>query len=166
MHSKFNKFLPTQDARLKFRKQTLKLKNILFENDNIQIASKLTPFYDFYSSRNFLHMQIFIGNKTARKIPTFTLHFRGTPNLELFVEPKTCAIAENAQFKQRILIDCNSFEQEILLLLDFQSEMLTLKAIPVPVTLFSFCAMKPQQCTTLPLTSSYSQLSDILSSRY
>ena len=151
---------------MKFRKQCLKAKNILFENENLQIACKVSSFYDFYSSRNYLQMQMFIGNKSQKKIHNFSLHYKGTRNLELFVEQKPCTIGECAQFKQRILVDCNALDQEILLLLDFQSDILTLKSLPVPVTLFSFCAMRPPQVSTLPLTSSYSQLADILSSRY
>ena len=166
MNSKFNKFCTSPDTRLKFKKQCLKPKNILFENDHFQIASKLTPFYDFYTSRNYLQIQIFIGNKTHNKIHNFTLHYKGTRNLELFVEQKPHSIGECSQFKQRVLIECNSLEEEIFLLLDFHSDILTLKSIPVPISLFNFCAMKPQQVTTLPLTSSYSQLSDLLSSRY
>lgn len=109
MNSKLNKLVSSPEARLKFRKQCLKPKNILFENDSLQIGCKVSSFYDFYSSRNYLHMQIFIGNKTHRKIHNFTLHYKGTRNLELFLEEKTHAIPESAQFKQRLLIDCNNF---------------------------------------------------------
>ena len=166
MNTKFNKFVSSPESRLKFKKQCLKAKNILFENDNLQIATKLSPFYDFYTSRNYLQMQIFIGNKTQKKIQNFHLHYKGTRNLELFVEQKSNTIGESSQFKQRVLIECNSLEEEILLMLDFRSDILTLMSMPIPITLFTFCAMKPQQVTTLPLTSSYSQLSDLLSSRY
>ena len=166
MYSKFNKFVSSPEARLKFKKQCLKPKNILFENDALQIACKVLPFYDFYTSTNYLQMQLFVGNKTNRKLQNFTIHYKGTPNLELFVEPKTNSIPENSQFKQRVLVDCLTPEEEILLLLDFQSDMLTLKSVPIPLTLFSFCAIKPQHASSLPLTNSYSQLSDLLSSRY
>ena len=81
MHSKFNNFVNSQEAKLRFRKQCLKQKNILFENDKLQIASKTSVFYDFYSSRNYLQMQIFIGNKTPKKIHNFSIHYKGTRNL-------------------------------------------------------------------------------------
>lgn len=92
MNSKFNKLIASPEARLKFKKQCLKIKNILFENDSVQIGCKILPFYDFYSSRNYLQMQIFIGNKTNKKIQRFSVQYRGTANLELFVEEKSKSI--------------------------------------------------------------------------
>ena len=59
----------------------MKGKNILYENDCIQIGCKLTGFYDFYSSKNFIQMQIFVGNKTQKKIQNFNIHYKGTSNL-------------------------------------------------------------------------------------
>lgn len=81
MNSKFNKLICSPDARLKYKKQCLKNKNILFENDSIQIGSKILPFYDFYASKNYLQMQIFIGNKTNKKLQRFNLQYKGTSNL-------------------------------------------------------------------------------------
>jgi len=37
----FNKYLPNQENRKKFKRQCLKVKNILEENDSIQIGSKI-----------------------------------------------------------------------------------------------------------------------------
>jgi hypothetical protein len=85
MNSKFNKLIVSPEARLKYKKQCLKNKNILFENDSVQIGSKIMPFYDFYTSKNYLQMQIFIGNKTQRKLQRFNLHYKGTANLELHI---------------------------------------------------------------------------------
>jgi hypothetical protein len=44
-------------------------------------------------------MQIFIGNKTNKKLQRFNIHFRGTPNIELFIEEKNKIIPENSQYK-------------------------------------------------------------------
>ena len=82
---KANKYLPSAEAKIKYKKQSLKPKNILFENESIQIGCKVTPFYDFYSSKNFLMIQIFVGNKTQKKIQNFSIHYKGTPNLELYL---------------------------------------------------------------------------------
>ena len=84
MNSKFNKLVGSPEARLKYKKQCLKSKNILFENDSLQIGCKILPFYDFYSSKNFLQMQVFIGNKTNKKLQRFNIQYRGTANLELY----------------------------------------------------------------------------------
>lgn len=81
MNSKLNKLIGTPDGRFKYKKQCLKVKNILFENDSVQIGCKILPFYDFYSSRNYLLMQIFVGNKTNKKFTRFNIHYKGTPNL-------------------------------------------------------------------------------------
>lgn len=89
MNSKFNKLVGTPEARLKYKKQCLKVKNILFENDSVQIGCKILPFYDFYASRNYLLMQIFIGNKTSRRLQRFSTQYRGTSNLELYLEERT-----------------------------------------------------------------------------
>ena len=50
--------------------------------------------------------------------------------------------------------------------MDFQSEVLTLKSIAIPITFYSFLAIIPQTLSSLPLTSSYSQLEDLLNSKY
>lgn len=63
-------------------------------------------------------------------------------------------------------MDCLDYDKEILLMLDFQSEVLTLQSIPIPLTLYSFCIVVPQSISSLPLTASYSQLLDLLSSRF
>lgn len=81
MNSKFNKLIGSSDAKLKYKKQCIKNKNILFENDSIQIGSKILPFYDFYASKNYLQIQIFIGNKTNKKLQRFNIQYRGTSNL-------------------------------------------------------------------------------------
>ena len=52
------------------------------------------------------------------------------------------------------------------MLLDFSSDILTLKSAPIPISLFSFFAFLPSNITTIPLTSSFSQLSDLLSQKY
>jgi hypothetical protein len=74
-----------QDQRSKFKKQCLRPKNILFENDQMQIGCKVVPLYDFYSSTNYLQINLFIGNKTDRPMDNFKVDFRGTNNIELFV---------------------------------------------------------------------------------
>lgn len=81
MNTKFNKLIPSPEGRTKFKKQCLKTKNILLENDTVQLGCKILPFYDFYSSKHYLQIQIFIGNKTNKKITNFSLSFKGTPNL-------------------------------------------------------------------------------------
>ena len=81
MNPKLNKYITSSEGRTKFKKQCLKVKNILFENDCIQIGCKMSPFYDFYASKNYMQMQIFVGNKTQKKIQNFSLHYKGTPNL-------------------------------------------------------------------------------------
>lgn len=122
MPPKLNKYLPTAESRLKFRKQCLKSKNILFENDCLQIGCKVLPFYDFYSSKNYLQVQLFIGNKTARRLQAFKIAYKGTENLELFIEEKNPKfIPENTQFKEKSILICKDYEQEILLLIDFHS---------------------------------------------
>lgn len=75
------KHLNTLELRSKYKKQCLKVKNILFENDQLQIGCKVNPFYDFYSSTNYLQLNFFIGNKTDRPIDHFSLDFRATSNL-------------------------------------------------------------------------------------
>lgn len=50
--------------------------------------------------------------------------------------------------------------------MDFQSEILTLRSLVIPITFYSFLAIVPQNISTLPLTSSYAQLSDLLNSKY
>ena len=81
MNVKANKYLHSSELKLKYKKQCLKTKNILYENDCVQIGCKFLPFYDFYSSKNFVQMQIFVGNKTQKKIQNFTIHYKGTSNL-------------------------------------------------------------------------------------
>ncbi len=34
---------------------------------------------------------------------------------------------------------CNNYEEEILILMDFQSQFATLKSTPLPITLYNFC---------------------------
>lgn len=63
IYNKFQKFVPQGEARHKLKKQCLKNKNILYENEQIQIGCKVTALYDFYSSENHLQINIFIGNK-------------------------------------------------------------------------------------------------------
>lgn len=99
-NSKLNKYLVTPESKVKYRKQCLKQKNILYENDSVQIGCKLLPFYDFYTSRNYLQLQVFIGNKTNHRLQAFKVAYKGTRNLELFVEEKNPKfIPENTQFK-------------------------------------------------------------------
>ena len=81
MNSKFNKLIGSPEARLKYKKQCLKNKNILFENDSVQIGCKIIHFYDFFTSKNYLQMQMFIGNKTNKKLQRFNIKYRGTSNL-------------------------------------------------------------------------------------
>lgn len=165
--SKISKHLPTPESKFKYRKQCLKPKNILFENDSLQLGCKVLPFYDFYSSKNYLQLQLFIGNKTSRRLQSFRISYKATSNLELFVEEKNPKfIPENTQFKEKSVIICNDYEKEILMLMDFQSEILTLRSIAVPITIYSFLAIVPQSLSTLPLTSSYAQLGDLLNSKY
>jgi hypothetical protein len=135
----FQKYITNTDQRQKFKKQCLKNKNILFENDQLQIGCKIIPLYDFYSSFNYLQINLFVGNKTDKALDNFKVDFRGTNNLELFVEEKNRSIKERTQYKERIIVGCNNYEEEILLLMDFQSSLLTLKSSPIPLTLFNFC---------------------------
>jgi hypothetical protein len=82
----FQKYLLGADHRIRFKKQCLKSKNILFENEQLQIGCKVVPLYDIYTSSNYLQVNLFIGNKTDKPIDSFKLDFRGSPNLNLFVE--------------------------------------------------------------------------------
>jgi hypothetical protein len=107
-------------------------------------------------------MQMFVGNKTSKKIQSVNLHYKGTPNMELYVEKKAQMIPENTQYKERVIIGVQKLSEEILLLFDFSSDVLTLKSIPLPITLYSFLSFTPINAHNLPLTSSYGQLSDIL----
>jgi len=36
-------------------------------------------------------------------------------------------------------VGCNNYEEEILILMDFQSQFATLKSTPLPITLYNFC---------------------------
>lgn len=135
----FQKYVTNADQRQKFKKQCLKGKNILYENDQLQIGCKIIPLYDFYSSSNYLQINLFIGNKTDKTLDNFRVDFRGTNNLELFIEEKNRTIKDRTQYKERIIVGCNNYEEEILLLMDFQSSLLTLKSSPIPLTLFNFC---------------------------
>ena len=40
---KASKYLPSGEAKIKYKKQSLKPKNILFENETIQIGCKVSP---------------------------------------------------------------------------------------------------------------------------
>ena len=60
--------LSSHEARSKFKKQCLRGKNILFENEQLQVGCKIHSFYDFYSSQNYLQINLFVGNKTDRPI--------------------------------------------------------------------------------------------------
>ena len=111
-------------------------------------------------------IQIFVGNKTQKKIQNFSIHYKGTSNLELYLEKKTNIIPENTQYKERSIVGCLNFNEEIFMLLDFSSDILTLKSTPIPISLFSFFAFVPPNITTIPLTSSFSQLTDLLSQKY
>jgi Fe-S cluster biosynthesis and repair protein YggX len=135
----FQKYLAVGDSRVRFKKMCLKSKNILFENEQIQIGCKIQPLYDIYSSTNHLLISLFVGNKTGKSIDSFQLEFKGTPNLALFVEEKNRSIRERTQYKEKMVVGCNNYEEEILLLMNFQSALATLKNIPLPLTLFSFC---------------------------
>lgn len=146
----FQKYLTLPEQRLRFKKHALKNKNILFENEHLQIGCKVTPLYDFYSSTNYLQLNLFIGNKTDRNIPTFSLDFKGTNSLQLYVEEKSRAIKERTQYKERLVVGCSNYEEEILLLMDFQSTVVTLRNIPIPVTLLNLCIFSSAE----PLPSS------------
>ena len=62
----FQKYITQSEPKNKFKKQCLKNKNILFENEHLQIGCKISPLYDIYSSTNYLHISLFIGNKTDK----------------------------------------------------------------------------------------------------
>lgn len=81
----FQKHLPQSELRSRFKKQCLKPKNILFENEHLQIGCKVGPLYDLYSSSNYLHISLFIGNKSDKPLDSFRLDFRGTSNLEVYL---------------------------------------------------------------------------------
>jgi hypothetical protein len=67
-YSKFQKYVGQGEIKQKFKKQCLKQKNILFENEQMQIGCKISPLYDFYASENYLQINLFIGNKTDRPL--------------------------------------------------------------------------------------------------
>lgn len=100
------KYLSVGDSRSRFKKMCFKPKNILFENEQIQIGCKVQPLYDIYSSTNHLQIGLFIGNKTEKPIESFKLEFKGTPNLSLFVEEKNRSIRERTQYKERMVLGC------------------------------------------------------------
>lgn len=85
MHGKLDKLVVSRESKCRFKKQSLKAKNVLFENDHVQLATKVLPFYDFYTSSYYVQLQVFVGNKTDRKLSGFVLAYRGTNNLELFI---------------------------------------------------------------------------------
>jgi hypothetical protein len=59
--------------------------------------------------------------------------------LELYNEEKARTVKERTQYKERLIVGCNNYEEEILLLMDFQSALVTLKNTALPITLLSFC---------------------------
>ena len=73
LYPSFQKHITQPDQKVKFKKQCLKDKNILFENDQLQLGCKVVPLYDFYSSQNYLQINLFIGNKTDRPLESFRL---------------------------------------------------------------------------------------------
>ncbi len=69
----FTKYLPSPENRKKFKRQCLKVKNILEENESIQIGCKIEKLYDFYTSKNFVQVNIFIGNKMSKPIERYSI---------------------------------------------------------------------------------------------
>jgi len=80
-YNKFQKHVNGAEPRQKFKKQCLKSKNIIFESEQIQIGCKVQNIYDFYSSSNYLQINMFIGNKLDKSIDHFKLDFKTTSNL-------------------------------------------------------------------------------------
>ena len=149
----FQKYLGATEQKQKHKKQCLRQKNILLENEQLQIGCKIIPLYDFYSSTHYLQINLFIGNKTDRPMDSFQLDFRGTPNVELFVEDKTRTVKERTQYKERIVVGCKNYEEEVLILMDLQSPLVTMRSTPLPITLYNFCIFDkgesmPQQIQT------------------
>lgn len=95
----------------------------------------------------------------------FRLDFRATPNLELFIEEKARTIRERTQYKERALLGCNNYEEEILLLMDFQSNIVTLKSTPIPITLFNFCHFAPTE-NLPPTIQTETDLQQLLEHKY
>lgn len=107
----FQKYVTTPEGRTKFKKQCLRRKNILFENEQVQLGCKVTPLYDFYSSQHYALINLFVGNKTNQPIQDFSLKLRGSPNLKVWVEEKAREVREHTQHKERIVVGCTALEE-------------------------------------------------------
>lgn len=105
----------------------------------MQIGCKIIPLYDFCSSEHHLQINLFVGNKTDSIIDRFTIDYRGTNNLQVYLEPNKKIIKEMTQFKERLIVSCTNFDEDILLLIDLQSPVITLKSLLIPLSLHSFC---------------------------
>ena len=66
-------FLDSDDKKQRYKLNSLKSKCILFENQLLQIGMKSSTLYDFYSSRYYLQIVMFFGNKTDQPIKDFEL---------------------------------------------------------------------------------------------
>ena len=159
------KYLPSSSHKSKYKKQCLRQKNILFQNDQLQLSCKIISIYDFYSSSNYLQINLFIGNKTTQPIDLFRIEFRGTNNLEMFVEEKNRSVRERTQYKERIIVGCNNYQEDVFAVIDFQSAILTLKSIPLPITLYNFCTFNKAESIP-PTIQNESDLQQLLEHKY
>lgn len=65
---RIRKTLDTEEKRNKYKISVLKPKSILFENELLQIGIKSSLIYDFYSSKYYLQLSVFFGNKSNKAI--------------------------------------------------------------------------------------------------
>ena len=98
------KTLDTEEKRNKYRLSVLKAKSILFENDSLQIGLKSSLIYDFYSSKYYLQLAVFFGNKTNKPIKDFQIEYKGNSSLEMWMEDRSKVIKEHSQYKERIFL--------------------------------------------------------------
>lgn len=73
--------MDTEDKRTKYKLSVLKPKSILFENEGLQIGLKHSLIYDFYSSKYYLQLSVFFGNKSNKSIKDFQIEYKGNPEL-------------------------------------------------------------------------------------
>jgi len=69
----------------KFKQACLKNKCPLYEIQNLQVGVVTSSFFDIPSSKNFLKMAIFYGNKTKYAYDYFSVEYTGDYSFYLYL---------------------------------------------------------------------------------
>lgn len=120
----------------------MKSKCILFENQIIQIGLKSSIIYDFYSSKYFVQLILFFGNKTDQAIRDFEIEYKGNKNIEMWIEERPKIIKEQSQYKERLLIGLFEADTDPWLTVSFRWQALDIRSLLIPISLLRFVMCK------------------------